>query len=119
MLTRGFLSLLRLSAIESIHHTVHHDRICPEFIEPRTCATDGVHHHEFIGIEPVAVLKAVRVTGAAYSDFAMDQFLYVLFYSTPKLNAMVQCIGAVDACDTASTEGYQVCIHALYCLPRD
>ena len=42
---------------------------------------DGVHCQKFTGTKPV-VLKAVPVTGAAFSGFTMDQFRAPLLSQT-------------------------------------
>ena len=46
--------------------------------------TDGVPCRESAGTGPV-VLKVVPVTGAAFSGFAMDQFLFVSLFPHPLL----------------------------------
>ena len=61
--------------ISTYIHTVNRNRVSPEFMRPRNCA-DGVHYRESAGTGS-AVLKVVRVTGAAFS------------FSTPSISTTV------------------------------
>ena len=67
--------------------TVNRHRVSPEFI------ADGVHCRESAGTGP-AVLKVVRVTGAAFSAVTMVPFCAPLFSHT-------HCGYVVDMCNSA------------------
>ena len=77
----------------AFHDSVHHIYRQPPSGQSQVnrvtqLRTNGIPRREFVGNGPV-VLKAVRVTGAAFSGFTMDQFLYASLFLYPPLILLI------------------------------